>query len=64
MKTENNTITPNAWALVPLGVFLIAYLAVSVVAGDFFKNPFTVAFFFSSIFAGWIWKGGALHNRL
>ena len=56
MKTENNTITPNAWALVPLGVFLIAYLAVSVVAGDFYKMPITVAFVLSSIVAVWTAK--------
>lgn len=64
MKTENNTITPNAWALVPLGVFLIAYLAVSVVAGDFYKMPITVAFVLSSIVAVWMSKGGSVHNRI
>ena len=37
-------LTPNAWALLPLGVFLLTYLVVSVVAGDFYKMPITVAF--------------------
>lgn len=48
MQTD---IKPNAWALVPLGVFLISYLVVSVLAGDFYKMPITVAFVISSIVA-------------
>ena len=35
---------PNAWALTPLVVFLLTYLVVSIVAGDFYKMPITVAF--------------------
>ena len=40
----NHSITPNVWALLPLGVFLLAYVVISVIAGDFYKMPITVAF--------------------
>ena len=43
--------TPNAWALLPLGVFLLSYLTVSCIAGDFYKMPITVAFLISSMVA-------------
>ena len=61
-----NTIehTPNVWALLPLGVFLLSYLAVSCIAGDFYKMPITVAFVISSIVAVAISKGGKLNNRI
>ncbi len=56
--------TPNVWALLPLGVFLLSYLAVSCIAGDFYKMPITVAFVISSIVAVAISKGGKLNNRI
>ena len=34
---------PNPWALTPLVVFLLSYLVVSIIAGDFYKMPITVA---------------------
>ncbi len=55
---------PNAWALIPLGVFLLTYLAVSIIAGDFYKMPITVAFVISSVVAIAISKGGKLSNRI
>ena len=61
MQTD---IKPNAWALVPLGVFLISYLVVSVLAGDFYKMPITVAFVISSIVAVAMAKKGNLHKRI
>ncbi len=57
-------ITPNPWALIPLAVFLLSYLIVSIVAGDFYKMPITVAFVLSSVVAVWMSKGGSLHNRI
>lgn len=33
---------PNPWALTPLVVFLLSYLVVSIIAGDFYKMPITV----------------------
>lgn len=38
-------------ALSPLLVFVVLYLVTSIVAGDFYKVPITVAFLLSSIFA-------------
>ena len=62
MKTE--PITPNPLALIPLAVFLVSYLAVSLAAGDFYKMPITVAFVLSSVVAVWMSKGSTLHNRI
>lgn len=55
--------TPNAWALLPLGVFLFTYLVVSCIAGDFYKMPITVAFVLSSVVAIAGSKGGTLQHR-
>lgn len=62
MKPEK--IQPNPLALIPLAVFLISYLAVSLAAGDFYKMPITVAFVLSSVVAIWMSKGGSLHSRI
>ena len=62
MKQE--PITPNPFALIPLAVFLVSYLAVSLAAGDFYKMPITVAFVLSSVVAVWMSKGATLHNRI
>ena len=56
--------TPNAWALLPLWVFLFTYLVVSCIAGDFYKMPITVAFVLSSIVAIAGSKGGILQARV
>lgn len=48
-------------ALSPLLVFIFIYLFTSIVAGDFYKMPITVAFMFSSIYAVSI---AAYHNGL
>lgn len=56
--------TPNAWALLPLGVFLFTYLVVSCIAGDFYKMPITVAFVLSSVVAIAGSKGGTLQHRI
>lgn len=51
-------------ALVPLGVFLLAYVAVSLAAGDFYKMPITVAFVLACIVAVAMSRGGSLHRRI
>ena len=38
-------------AVSPLAVFVVLYLVTSIIAGDFYKVPITVAFLLSSIFA-------------
>ncbi len=56
--------SPNAWALTPLVVFLFTYLVVSILAGDFYKMPITVAFVISSVVAIGISKGETLSRRI
>ena len=51
-------------ALSPLVVFILFYLVTSIIAGDFYKIPITVAFMVSSMFAIIINKGKALMNRI
>ena len=51
-------------ALSPLGAFVILYLVTSIVAGDFYKVPITVAFMISSIYAIVIAKDKPLKERV
>ncbi|MDD4514594.1 Na+/H+ antiporter NhaC family protein [Massilibacteroides sp.] len=60
----NPNRAPNPWALLPLGIFLISYLVVSIIAGDFYKMPISVAFVIASIVAIGISKGGKIANRM
>ena len=55
---------PNFWALTPLIVFLSIYLIASIIMGDFYKMPITVAFLVSSVVAVAISSGGKLHKRI
>ena len=55
---------PNFWALIPLIVFLSIYLIASIIMGDFYKMPITVAFLVSSVVAMAIPSGGKLHKRI
>ena len=55
---------PNPWALTPLVVFLLSYLVVSIIAGDFYKMPITVAFVIASVVAIAMSKGGKISNRI
>ena len=51
-------------ALSPLGAFVILYLVTSIIAGDFYKVPITVAFMVSSIYAIVIAKDKSLKERV
>lgn len=51
-------------ALSPLGLFIGLYLVTSIVAGDFYKVPITVAFLFSCIYAIAISGGYTLQRRI
>jgi Na+/H+ antiporter NhaC len=51
-------------ALSPLGVFIVLYLVTSIIAGDFYKMPITVAFMVSSIYAVIIHGGRPLRERI
>ena len=61
MIMENNGLTKrrmNGWlALSPLAVFLVTYLASSLVAHDFYKVPIASAFLIASVYAMLITKG-------
>lgn len=48
---RNNRNIHGLTALSPLIVFLCIYLVTSIVVGDFYKMPITVAFLISSVFA-------------
>lgn len=52
------------FALSPLGVFIAFYLATSIIAGDFYKIPITVAFMVSSIYAIAVLRGKSLKHRI
>ena len=51
-------------ALSPLALFLAIYLLGSLVVGDFYKIPITVAFMFSSIYAIAISNRFPLYKRI
>lgn len=54
----------GVFALSPLFVFLALYLVTSIVAGDFYKVPISVAFMFSSIYAVATYRGKDIHQRV
>ena len=51
-------------ALSPLAVFITLYLVTSIIAGDFYKVPITVAFMVASIYAVVISGGRPLRKRI
>lgn len=51
-------------AISPIAVFLVLYVAVSVIAGDFYKMPIAVAFVAASVWAVAIFRGHSLTERL
>ncbi len=52
------------YALSPLFVFILVYLVGSLIAGDFYKIPLTVAFLIASIYAIAISEGATLVGRI
>jgi len=63
-KYNSSNCKPNALALLPLGAFLVSYLVVSIIAGDFYKMPLSVAFIIASVVAVAISKGGSINQRV
>jgi Na+/H+ antiporter NhaC len=51
-------------ALSPIGVFVVMYLVTSIVAGDFYKVPITVAFMVASMYAVVVCGGIPLGKRI
>ena len=61
---ENVSHKKGLLALSPLLMFVVLYLSTSIVAGDFYKVPITVAFLFASIYAVAISGGYTLQRRI
>ncbi len=51
-------------ALTPLLVFLVSYLSVSLLAGDFYKMPISVAFVAASVYAVALMRGMPFAERI
>lgn len=62
--SHNVSHRSGLWALSPLVVFLCLYLVTSLVAGDFYKVPITVAFVVASAYAVLITRKMKLSERL
>ena len=64
---DNSPVSGNVMglmALSPLMVFIVFYLVTSIIAGDFYKIPITVAFMVSSIYAVIVFRGKPLAKRI
>lgn len=59
-----HTPKPSLWALSPLAVFLALYLVTSLIIGDFYKVPISVAFLAASVYAVLITRGLKLSERV
>ncbi|MFI3248305.1 MAG: Na+/H+ antiporter NhaC family protein [Rikenellaceae bacterium] len=55
---------PSLLALLPLALFFILYLVVSIIVGDFYKMPITVAFVVASIVAVAMCSGYKFQDRV
>lgn len=51
-------------ALSPFLFFVAVYLVSSLVAGDFYKLPITIAFMFSSMYAVAVFRGKSMKERM
>ncbi len=61
---QEKTKRISALGLTPLLVFLLSYLVSSLIIGDFYKVPLTVAFILTSIYAIAITKNESLSRRM
>lgn len=64
MKTIITTKTKGLMALSPMMVFLILYVAVSALIGDFYSIPISVALLVASMWAILIYRGITLKERI
>ena len=64
MKIDDLSNKQGLFALSPLFVFILVYLVGSLIAGDFYKIPLTVAFLIASIYAIAISEGSTLVGRI
>lgn len=61
---NNISVRKGLLSLSPIFVFLMLYLAVSLLIGDFYKMPLSVAFICASIWAIIIYRGKPLSERI
>ena len=64
INSKNIPISKGLLSLSPILVFLVLYLAVSLIIGDFYKMPLSVAFISASIWAVIIDRGKPLSQRI
>lgn len=64
MNNKEIKTATSLWGLSPLAVFLIVYLSTSIIRGDFYVMPITIAFLASSIYAIMITQGLSLEKRI
>lgn len=64
MKRMTKTKLKGLLALSPLFLFIILYMALSIIVGDFYKVPMTVVFLIASIYAIAISGGFPLTKRI
>ncbi|MEG2936035.1 MAG: Na+/H+ antiporter NhaC family protein [Clostridium sp.] len=61
---NNSTTKGNAFALLPLGVFLLLFIGSGIISGDFYKMPVLVAFIISTSAAFLINKKANFSTKL
>ncbi len=64
MSLPANTSRHGLIALSPVAVFLILYLVVSIVIGDFYRMPLSVALLIASVWSVIIFPSGNLKERI
>lgn len=64
MKTRTTMKAKGLMALSPMVVFLLLYVAVSALIGDFYKIPISVALLAASMWAIIIYRGKSLRDRI
>lgn len=62
--TQNKSRLKGFVALTPLIVFMVSYLAVSLITGDFYKMPISVAFLIASTYAFLITRDEPFNRRI
>lgn len=62
--TQNSSRLKGLLALTPLIVFMVSYLAVSLITGDFYKMPISVAFLIASVYAIAITRRKPFNRRI
>lgn len=64
---ENKTVNENkgnAWALLPIGVFLVLYIGLGIIFGDFYKTSVVVAFLAAILVACIQHRGTSFDKKL